>query len=207
MTLHPLNWKTSRTACLCVCFPAWAVHQQGVCICAEPELQLGLVAHVSLPAHLCTRNTCGKKETVERANGVGFSSVTFHFAEGLNLQFLIWCCKLILSWSVANFVFFVINRVKTKEKGLLWIEKMHDYVFLMSDLKLLDLKRQLNLAFDQKSAKLFCSVTFFLCYSSNSLLYRKLNCCAGDEQKDPQTAGQEQDVSCGLWSCHLHLLW
>lgn len=76
---------TSPTMCLCVCFPAGAVHQQGVCIRAEPELQLGLVAHVSLPAHLCPRNTCGKKETVERENAVGFSSVTVHFDGGLNL--------------------------------------------------------------------------------------------------------------------------
>lgn len=49
--------------CVCVCFPARAVHQQGVCVCAEPELQLGAVAHVSLLAHLCPRNTHGKKET------------------------------------------------------------------------------------------------------------------------------------------------
>lgn len=48
---------------MCVSFSARAVHQQGVCICAEPELQLGAVAYVSLPAHLCQRNTYGKKET------------------------------------------------------------------------------------------------------------------------------------------------
>ncbi|XP_067363033.1 NADPH oxidase 4 isoform X2 [Channa argus] len=68
---------------------AWArtVHQQGLCICAEPQLQLGSAAYVSLPAHLYQRDT---------------------------------------------------------------------YVI---------------------------------------------------EQKDSQTAGQEQDLSCRLWSCHLHLLW
>lgn len=51
------------SVCVHLSFLARAVHQQGVCVCAEPELQLGLVAHVSLPAHLCPRITHGKKET------------------------------------------------------------------------------------------------------------------------------------------------
>ncbi|KAI3354362.1 hypothetical protein L3Q82_018888, partial [Scortum barcoo] len=68
------------TVCVCVCFvlcfyfvcvffPAGAVHQQGVCVRTEPELQPGSVADVSLPAHLSQRNTHGEKETEECGGG------------------------------------------------------------------------------------------------------------------------------------------
>lgn len=26
------------TVCVFVCFPAWSVHQQSICVCTEPEL-------------------------------------------------------------------------------------------------------------------------------------------------------------------------
>lgn len=50
------------SVCVCVCFPpAWTLHQQGFCICAEPKLQLGAVAHVSHSSYVRPRNTHGNE--------------------------------------------------------------------------------------------------------------------------------------------------
>lgn len=68
-----------------------------------------------------------------------------------------------------------------------------------------------------KGSTAVCRVRFEmkLCYIGTELMARDVFgvgspdrrlLCAGVEQEDPSAAGQEQNLPCGLWSRHLHLL-
>lgn len=59
-----------------MCFTAGPVHQQSVCLRAQPELQPGPVAHVPLPAHLHPRNTHGTE-----SSHTGFEFCHLHLKE------------------------------------------------------------------------------------------------------------------------------
>lgn len=117
----------------CLFSPAGAVHRQGVCIRVESQLQLGLVAYVSLPAQVHQRNTHGKSPSIRRQGGLQRAAEIG--------------CKMMLMSGVSV-------------KGSPW--KMTSCNMLIS---------------------------------------------AGIESKDPKTAGQVQDLPCGLRARHLHLFW